>query len=538
MPGNPRHLIEDLHAHTSIKFVLVRNEPSAVACAYAYARISGRPGVCFSNPGPGITNLATGLLEAASGSVPVIAIANGVVDAHDGMGAFQELDAMALMRPVTKWATRITTPSKTPWVMERAFHLATSGRPGPAFIEVPSDIGLLPAEIPDYARLPVAARTRPAARDVAATAKIIAAAKRPLMLCGSGAVSSGAAAEVQRLSELAGMPVFVTAGGRGVIGEDADLFLGLVGLYFTEVGKAYYFDADLLLTVGTRLEAFSTNSWQSRPKGAKLVQLDVDAGTIGMNWRPDAALIGDAACGLADLRDALEPLVDKAARDARVTKITDAQRAHQAAVEADAARHCTPIRARQVVAAVNRIFDHDTILVKENGGADLWCYYWPYYRVLDVGDCVPMAEQTAMGMGVTGTIGAKLAHPNKKVVCFAGDGAMQMAMMELATAAEWNCGITWIVLNNRALGWVQYTQVLRGQDHVATDFKVSPDFAAIARAQGCNGMTVTRPEEVDDTVAAAREANEAGVPCLIDVAIEKHDYHPHFIDVHRGKVES
>ena len=147
LPGNPRHLIDDLRTRDDITFVLVRDEPSAVACAYAYARISGRPGVCFSNPGPGITNLATGLLEATSGSVPVIALANGVVDAHDGMGAFQELDGVALLRPVTKWAVRVTTPAKTPWVMQRAFHLATGARPGAVFIEIPSDIGIATAEI-------------------------------------------------------------------------------------------------------------------------------------------------------------------------------------------------------------------------------------------------------------------------------------------------------------------------------------------------------------------------------------------------------
>ncbi len=536
LPGNPRHLIDDLRTRDDITFVLVRDEPSAVACAYAYARISGRPGVCFSNPGPGITNLATGLLEATSGSVPVIALANGVVDAHDGMGAFQELDGVALLRPVTKWAVRVTTPAKTPWVMQRAFHLATGARPGAVFIEIPSDIGIATAEIPDYRPRPPAARSRPAGDDVAAAAQAIAAADRPMLLCGAGAVLSGAAGQVAALSTLVGMPVFATPGGRGIQAEDADLFMGLVGLYFSDVGKSWYLASDLLLSVGTRLEAFSTNSWQYWPQKAAFIQLDVESAAIGMNRRPDLVLLGDAALGLEDLCGAVAPLVDRDARDRRAAEIADAKTAYQTLVDADAAERHRPIRARQVVAAVNRVFGPDTILVKENGAADLWCYYWPYYKVLDVGDCVPMAEQTAMGMGIVGAIGAKLARPDKKVVCFAGDGAMQMAMKELATAAEWGCGVTWIVLNNRALGWVQYHQILLGQEPFATDFRVSPDFAAIARAQGCEGIRVAEPGAVDDALATALQANQRGVPALVDVDIERHDYHPHFVELHTARL--
>src|SRR6185312_9281858 len=164
---------------------------------------------------------------------------------------------------------------------------------------------------------------------------------------------------------------------------------------------------------------------------------------------------------------------------------------------------------------------------------DLWCYYWPHYRVLDVDDCVPMAEQTAMSMGVIGAIGAKLARPEKKVVCFAGDGAMQMSLAELATAAELKCGVTWIVLNNHAFGWVQYNQVLANKPFVATGFQVNSDFAAIARAQSCLGIRVQRPDQIESALEEALQANSKGVPALLDVAIRPHDYHEHFERIHR-----
>jgi acetolactate synthase-1/2/3 large subunit len=532
LPGNPLHLVEDVKAHTDIDIVLVRHEHSGVACAHAYARLSGGPAVCFGNPGPGITNMVTGLLEATCGCLPVICLTNGVPLATDGKGAFQELDSVALMRPVTKWAVRVTVPESVPWVMQRAFTLARNGKPGAVFIDIPSDIGLVEAEMPAYRPSLGRVRSRAEASDVARAAELLGRAKRPLMICGSGAVAAAASGEVAALAEALAMPVFTTPGGRGIIGEEEPLSLGQVGLYFSEVGKAYYDRADLVLSVGSRLEDFSTGAWQYVPKRARFIQLDIDADSIGLNLRPEVALVGDAALTLSDLAAALPP-PDAAATEKRKAAILRAKRAGQKRVDAEGRPQGGTLRTPQILQALNRRFGHDTIVVHENGGADLWSYYWPYYRVLDVGDSVPMAEQTAMGMGVIGAIAAKIARPEKKVVCVTGDGAMQMAMMELATAAERRCGITWIVLNNQALGWPQYLQVLEGRKPTATDFAVSPDFARLAEAQGCRGQRVTSPEEIEPALEAALAANAEGVPMLLDCRIPKHDYPRHFTRYHQ-----
>jgi thiamine pyrophosphate-dependent acetolactate synthase large subunit-like protein len=209
---------------------------------------------------------------------------------------------------------------------------------------------------------------------------------------------------------------------------------------------------------------------------------------------------------------------------------------HLAAALAEGEARSTPTRAPEVLHAVNKVFGHDTILCKENGATDLWCYYWPYYRVLDTYDCVPMAEQTAMGMGVIGAIGAKLARPHKKVICITGDGAMNMAMMELATATERKCGITWVVLNNQALGWTQYHQLLAGKPFVGTSFEQPADFAAIAEAQGCLGIRVHKADEIEPALEQALVANKVGQPALLDISIRKHDYPPHFERVHRARL--
>lgn len=533
LPGNPLHLVADLARHApGIRNVLMRHEHSGVAMAYAHARVTGQPAVCYGNPGPGTTNMATALLEATCGSLPVICLTNGTPLGSDGKGAFQELDAVAHMKPVTKWATRLVDPATTPWLIERAFSVAKQGRPGAVFIDVPSDIGLKPTAMAAYRRSQPRLRSRPDAAAVREAARRIARARAPIIVCGSGAVAAGAAGPVRALAEAVGAPVFTTPGGRGILGEDHALSCGQVGLYFTKLGKETYDAADLMIAVGSRLEDFSTGSWHYFPKGASLIQIDVDPCAIAMNWRPDVALVGDAALALDDVLAAL-PAADSSVRARRLAALGRAKARFLARVEAEGRASGRQVRTPHVLAALNRVFGRDTILVNENGGADLWSYYWPYYRVRDEGDCVPMAEQTAMGMGVIGAIAAKLAKPHKNVVCVTGDSALQMAMMELATAAEAKAGVTWVVLNNQALGWPQYIQVLERLPRVATDFKVSPDFVALAEAQGCTGILVDAPGKIEPALRKALAANRKGRPVLLDVRIPKHDYPPHFTQYHK-----
>jgi len=363
-------------------------------------------------------------------------------------------------------------------------------------------------------------------------ADLLSRAKRPLILCGSGAVASGASTAVAALSDRLGCPVVTTPGGRGTFPEEHSLALGQVGLYFSEVGKAYYDDADVLLSVGSRLEDFSTGGWQYFPMNGRLIQVDVDPEAIGLNFHPDVALVGDARLALEDLLAAVKNGEGKQ-RKARLTRIAKEKAAYLKKVEAEGARRSGKLRVPEILHGIMSVFGKDTILVNENGGADLWSYYWPYYRVRDVGDCVPMAEQTAMGMGVIGAIGAKLAAPDKKVVCVTGDGAMQMAMMELATAAEQSCGVTWVVLNNQALGWPQYIQVLEGQPTASTNFEVSPDFVKLAQSQGCLGLSVATPGEIEGALSHALKANRKGRPALVEFRIVKHDYPAQFTRFHQ-----
>jgi len=287
--------------------------------------------------------------------------------------------------------------------------------------------------------------------------------------------------------------------------------------------------------MGTRNEEFQTAAWSYFPKGAKYVQIDIDPAEIGRNWIPDVAIVGDAKLVLRDLiafsqektsRKKLEEMP-------RIRKLLEAKNNLQAEIEAECNTSTLPIKTKLVIRELNKIFGRDTILVNENGSQDLWSYYWPYYQVLNLGDCVPPGEQTCMGLGVAGAIGAKLAKPEKKVVCTTGDGAFQMFMKELPTAVQYQAPVTWIVLNNFSLGWPKLHQKAMGERYIATDFEVSPDYAKIAEANKCMGRRIERPSEIRAALKDALKANKEDVPAVLDFIVDPWDFPDGFKDFHR-----
>lgn len=529
IPGSTRFLYDALYDSKRVKAVLVREETSGVFMAMAQSRITGRPAVCFGSPGPGVANLVPGLLEALSACSPVIALGASASTRHEGMGVFQEADQMAMMAPVTKWQTRVLQAEKVPWAMRRAFSIAASGKPGPVYVEIPADVALRPAEIAPYAPCPRVPGPRGDSTAIEAAAEVIASAKRPLLVAGGGAVLSGAREELTALAELRQAPVMTTPCGRGAISEDHPLALGLVGLYFTKVGEKAYGEADLLITIGSRNEDFQTGGWRYFPKGAKLVQIDIDPFEIGRNWVPDVAIVGDARLVLRDLLEALGERKRSARWDESWgAELARQNEAYRAQVVAECLTDVVPIRSKRVVKELNQVFGTDAILVNENGGQDLWTYYCPYYQVTGTGQCVAPGEQTCMGFGVAGAIGAKLAAPHKRVVCVTGDGAFQMFMKELPTAVQYKAPVTWVVLDNRSLGWPKYGQRKLGGRYIATDFEAQPDFVRIAEANGCFGERVTEPARIRGALERALKANEGGVPAVLDFEVEPWEFGPGF----------
>lgn len=533
LPGNPKHFYDQIYDSSSVRAVLVRHETSGAFMAMAYARVTGGIGCCFGSPGPGVANLVPGILEAYSGCTPVLALGVRASTKLEGMGAFQETDQLGMMKPITKWAVTLERGDRIGWTIRRAISIATSGKPGPVYVEIPADIALEAVDMPEYR--PADRSIRPAANPdkVEQVVDLLETSHRPVLVCGGGSILSGAYAEVQGIADALGIPVLVTPGGRGIIAENHPMFAGSVGLYRTQYPRAVYQEADLLVTVGSRLEEFQSGVFTYFPEGARFVQIDIDAFELGRNFVPDVAIQADASL-------ALQQILQSATRrglNADAARVDELVERRDTAIEtmlADVAGDASQVMAKRVVHEINDVFGDNTILALENGGSDLWSYFWPYYQVLDAGCLIPPAEQTAMGLGVCGAIAAKLARPDRQVVCTTGDGAFQMAMHELPTAVQEHAPVTWVVLNDQALGWPQWTQRESLANRIiATEFTAPFDFVKVAEAAGCWAGHVESTGDLRSALESARQANLNGQPAVVDVSINPADHHEGFFEFHR-----
>jgi acetolactate synthase-1/2/3 large subunit len=501
--------------------IQVRYEGSAPFMAMACAMLSGKAGVCAAaSGGNGLTNMVSGMLEAYSACLPIITLVGrwgGSIPSqeHEGMGAFAECDNVGVMRPITKWSAHVPRAERMPWFMHRAFSIAYNGRPGPVFLEVPGDVMKACVEMPRYKPI-TRIRTRGDPDRIGKAVNLLIKAKRPIIVSGGGVILSRAFESFREFVESMGIPFLTTPQGRSILPEDHPLSLGLCGVYINKIAKQVYDEADLLVTIGSRMEALQSVTFQYFPEHAKFIQIDIEPQSIGLNWVPDLAIVGDARLVLRDLIGGIREKVRKKNLDEmpRLKKIIMAQKKYEAEVAAECKTGAIPISPKCLVREMNKVFSKNTILCNENGCNDVWSYIVPYYKVLDQWCVVPMGEETCFGSGIAGAIGAKLVRPDMNVLCPTGDGAFQHYNKELATAAQYNLGITWVVFNSFSFagGWPQDTW----------KFKVQPDFVKLAEASQCYGVKAERPSELKLALKSAKQTNMEGIPAVVDVIIQ-HD---------------
>jgi len=533
--------------------VNVRHESSAPFMAMAYSRLSGNVGVCSGSQGPGTANLIPGTLEAHSGHTPLVMPCHSSPLSTSGRGEFQECDQVGMMEPVTKWSARVTDSGRLPWYVQRAFRNAIAGSPGPVYLDLPDDVmgeGPLRTESRDNGEElstpgdhDKATRSRMQAdeKSVQKTLEMLIEADRPLVIFGNGAVFSRAFAAAEKLIDDLKLPFLTTPGGRGLIPESHPLALGVSGRYRTEPARIYQESADLIFTVGSSNEAFQTGGWQHMPAEADYIQLDIKPEAIGRSWQPDHHLIGDARTVMEQLLDMFE--ARKKNRSERIAKMEEDRKAVAAEireekekffdqVQQEKAALSRPLLARQILPHASEIFGQEAILVNENGSQDIWSYFYPYFQVESRLGCIPVAEQTCMGIGVVGAIAASLTEPDRPVLCVAGDGAFQMYMQEMATAVQYEAGCTWLVLNNSGLGWIRAKQQRAGFSQKSTEFTTQPEMARVAENFGCLGLQVEEPDELRPALRSALSANKRGQPALIDCRLE---YEPDMSHLDDGK---
>ncbi|MFK0288957.1 thiamine pyrophosphate-binding protein [Streptomyces sp. NPDC090442] len=530
LPGDDMALLGELE-RTDTRVVLCRDQRNAVFMATGHALAAGRPGVCVVGKGPALTNALTGVLEARSAAVPLILIADGTRLDHLGTGAFQELDQLTAIRPYVKWAARADTPERLPALLETAAARAVNGTPGPVYLELAEQV--VDAAVPRSGRWRSAAPQRPGPDPDAldATARRIAAARRPLLLVGGGARHRNPDGRIERLAERLGAGLFTTASGRGTVAEDHPLYCGVSGLYAVPPADALWREADLVVALGSRLEETATFGW---PDGAK-EQLPVVQAVVGEDGlaleRPGDHVLGDAARIVAGWT---ELLADHRADDAWADRVRAVRAAlgERAADRAERAAKAAPagtVPVAAVLSSLDRAVPAGRVLVQENGLQDMWSYYFPHWTLGAAGGSVVPSEQTPLGFGAAAAAGVRLALPaDRPVVALAGDGAFHLFRAELPSLADAGVAVLYVVLDNGGYGWLQ-----ANLDRVSgTGSRFSFTAArptgteGLAAAYGMGHRRVTDPGELDAALAAAWREVASGTTSVVEVAVALSDTPP------------
>ncbi len=504
-----------------IDHILTRDERSAAYMADGYARVTGKVGVCEGPSGGGATYLLPGIVEANESSIPVLAITSDVSVGSRGKFPLTELDQQSLYRPLTKWNTTIDRADQIPGAVRGAFRAMTTGRPGAAHICLPYDVQKHEIDAADvwaqegHDRYP-AMRSRPDARDVERAADKLVASKAPVIICGGGVVNSGACDALERLATMLNAPVCTTVSGKGTLADGHPLSVGVVG---TNGGVAstreVVMGADLVLFVGARAGSTTTEHWHCPGRGVPIIHLDIDAMTIGTNYRTDVALVGDARLALDDLNAAVETRLGH-----RASHVADgraiASRARAARMrdfDALAASTDTPIKPERVVAALNRLLPKKAIVVADPGTP---CpYFSAFFQAPQAGrHFITNRAHGALGFAMSAGVGAAFGRPDAMVVAAMGDGSFNFTCGELETIVRRRVPLKMIVFSNAVFGWIKASQKTGyGGRYFSVDFDRT-DHARVAEAFGVKSWRVENPAEVEGTLKAAL-AHDG--PALVDV---------------------
>jgi acetolactate synthase-1/2/3 large subunit len=505
---------------------LINDERCGAFAADAYARVTNRPGICDGTLGPGATNLVTGLVESLNGGIPIIAITGDTNRTHSWKNMTQECRQVEILKPAVKELIRVELTSRIPELVRRAFAIATSGRPGPVLLDVPEDVAhgshdfSAEAFAIDEATLKAPARRiRPDRADIERAAKLIARSKRPLLLTGGGIHLSEAWSALTRFAEAQSIPVAHTMSGKGGIACTHPLSAGLFGRY-SRIANDLIEAADCLIVIGCKLGEIATKRFALPPSHIPVIHLDIVAEEIGRCIPAEIALWGDARAGLEDLADALSDS-GAAARSARAGYVGEiAPRMKKWAAEAAPRLDSRdrPVHMARLCRELNRTLPEDAILVADGGFAGHWTGL--LYDSKRMGrHFIPDRGFASIGYGLPGGIGAALAAPDHPVIAISGDGGFNMMLGELETARRIGCGLTVIVVNNAASGYVKALQhAMMGGRYQSADLN-EMDYAAIARTMGCGGIRVEDPEALSQALRQGMEERDR--PTVIDVVVTR-----------------
>ena len=497
-----------------IKIVLVRHEQGGTHMADGYDRATGKPGVVLVTSGPGATNTVTGLLTAQMDSVPMVVLTGQTITPNLGKDAFQEADVFGVTMPVVKHSYLVREVNDLPRVMNEAFHLATSGRPGPVLVDLPKDVvsAECEADFTDEFHLPgYAPPARGLTEDLEKAAELISSSKKPLLYVGAGAVIAQASRQVIGLAEKLQAPVTTTLLGKGAFPETHPLSVGMLGMHGTAYANKTVVDCDLIMAIGARWDDRITGKVSEFCPDATKIHIDVDPAEFGKIIDPDVSIAGDAKLVLEDLI----PLVSKLDSQPWLKQIEKWKKKYPLKFPKRGG-----LRAQQVLKELDRLTDSKAIISTDVGQHQMWTAQ--FCKTNEERKWLSSGGAGTMGYGLPSAIGAQLGCPDELVVAVVGDGGFQMTMPELATAAIHKLPIKILIINNRYLGMVrQWQQLFFDNRESGVDMMGNPDFVKIGEAYGIKGFHLRRTGDITKVLQKALDYNDG--PCIIEAEVVKSD---------------
>ncbi len=516
-------IYDEVFQQNSIKHILVRHEQGAVHAAEGYARSTGKPGVVLVTSGPGATNAVTGLTDALLDSIPIVVLTGQVPTFMIGSDAFQEADTVGITRPCTKHNWLVKETDKLAGVLHEAFHVATSGRPGPVLVDIPKDVQFATGTY--VPKTPSASRYQPQVKgDLEEITELVALmenAKRPLFYTGGGVINSGPGASqlLRELVEATGFPITSTLMGLGAYPASGDKWLGMLGMHGLYEANMAMHDCDLMINIGARFDDRITGTIPEFSPKSKKAHIDIDPSSINKVIRIDVPIVGDVGHVLEDLLKIWKSRgrkTNSAAVENWWTKIKE-WRAIDCLKAEQKGKVIRPQYALQRLEALSK--DHDRYITTEVGQHQMWAAQ--YLGFEEPNRWMTSGGLGTMGYGFPASIGVQMAHPESLVINVAGEASWLMNMQEMGTAVQYNLPVKQFILNNERLGMVrQWQELLHGERYSQSWSEALPDFVKLAEAFGAKGILCDDPAKLDDCI---QEMLDHDGPVIFDCLVEKHE---------------
>tara|TARA_R110000782_G_scaffold182437_4_gene272637 strand:+ start:588 stop:2333 length:1746 start_codon:yes stop_codon:yes gene_type:complete len=513
-------IYDALYNHPQIKHVLVRHEQGATHMAEGYARSTGKPGVVLVTSGPGATNAITGITDALMDSIPMVVITGQVATHLIGSDAFQEADTVGLTRHCTKHNYLVKSPAKLGPIIHEAFHIATSGRPGPVVVDIPKDVQVATAPYAKPAgteHVSYRPQVKAEAGTIAQATAMIATAERPIFYTGGGVINAGPEASelLRELAELTGAPVTSTLMGLGAFPASSDKWLGMLGMHGTYEANMAMNKADLIICVGARFDDRVTGRLDAFSPHSKKIHIDIDRSSINKTVLADMAIVADAGSALADLIAAWKAAGHKSADLTEWWARIAGWRARKSLDYAENGSEIMPQRA--IADLFNATRGRDVIITTEVGQHQMWAAQ--HFHFDSPNKWLTSGGLGTMGYGFPAAIGAQMGNPDSLVICVAGDASVQMNIQELGTAIQYRLPVKVFILNNEYMGMVRQWQEITYESRYSESYSDSlPDFVRLAEAYGWTGIRI---EGVQELEAGIRQMIDTPGPVLVDCRVAK-----------------